>query len=109
MSDGGVADRTASGAPQQAALIPLVLGVTGHRELRADDVAKLEAAVRRLIDDLHRVAPATPIVLVTPLAEGADRLVARVVLDAGGELIAALPFEADEYRRDFPNSVAAFD
>jgi len=109
MSDGGVADRTASGAPQETALIPLVLGVTGHRELRAEDVPKLEAAVRGVIDDLHRAAPATPIVLLTPLAEGADRLVARVVLDAGGELIAALPFEADEYRRDFPNSVAAFD
>lgn len=90
-------------------LIPLVIGVTGHRLLRPDDVPRLESAVRDVLARLRRACPATPFVLVTPLAEGADRLVARMVLEAGGELVVPLPMPRAEYVRDFPTTVDEFD
>jgi hypothetical protein len=92
----------------RAGLIPLVVGVTGHRDLRPDDVPALEAAVRGLLDQLRREYPTTPLVVVTPLAEGADRLAARVALAAGASLVAPIPLPADDYEHDFPASVAEF-
>ncbi len=50
--------------------------------------------------------------VVSPLAEGADRLVAREALrQAHASLIAVLPFAREEYERDFQTAVsrAEFD
>ena len=90
-------------------LIPLVLGVTGHRHLRPDDVPRLEGAVRDLLAAIRRAYPSTPLLLITPLAEGADRLVARVALQAGAELVVPLPLRREDYAKDFPETVAEFD
>jgi hypothetical protein len=98
--------------------VPLVIGTTGHRDLRAQDVPLLEREVGAIIARLRRDylggGDETPIILVSALAEGADRVVARAALAAGVKLIAPLPLPADEYRRDFepglrPNAVAEFD
>ena len=88
--------------------IPFVVGVTGHRDLRPGDVRQLEAAVRRLLEQLQRDYPNTPLVMVTPLAEGADRLAARVALEMGAELVAPLPLVRAEYEKDFPGSIPEF-
>jgi hypothetical protein len=90
--------------------------VTGHREL--PDQAALCTQVRRVLERIAELFPptdATPVVftVVSPLAEGADRLVAEEVLKLPGskrpELEAALPLPPDEYRRDFTSSGASFD
>ncbi len=90
-------------------MIPHVLGVTGHRHLHADDVPRLEEAVRDLLTRLRREYPSTPLLLITPLAEGADRLVARVALEVGAELVVPVPLSREEYAKDFPETVAEFD
>ncbi len=48
--------------------------------------------------------------VVSPLAEGTDRLVAEAALAVGAELTCPLPLPVDEYERDFTSakSVAAF-
>lgn len=99
---------TAPADARRAGLIPIVVGVTGHRDLRADDVPALEAAVRRLLDQLQHDYPTSPLVVVTPLAEGADRLAARVALAAGASLVAPIPFPPGDYEQDFPSTVAEF-
>jgi hypothetical protein len=43
---------------------------------------------------------------VSPLAEGADRLFARVALEAGFDLCCVLPFGQDEYEKDFTTPAA---
>src|SRR5262249_58490484 len=43
----------------------------------------------------------TPIIVLSSLAEGADRLIARVAMAHGAKLIAPLPMPAEEYRHDF--------
>jgi hypothetical protein len=98
--------------------LPLVIGATGHRDLREEDVPALEravaAAIERLKRDYLNNDPETPIIVLSSLAEGADQLIARVAMDQGAKLIAPLPMEPDEYRRDFvpglkPNAAEEFD
>ena len=64
-------------------------------------------------DYLHGNAE-TPIIVLSSLAEGADRLVARVALAHGARLVAPMPMPIEEYRRDFepglkPGNAAEFD
>jgi hypothetical protein len=87
-------------------LVPLVLGVTGHRDLSALDRPAIESAVRALFQQLTQERPHTPLLLITPLAEGADRLVARVALEFGAELVVALPFPLHIYERDFADDAS---
>ena len=44
---------------------------------------------------------------VSPLADGADQIAAEVALELGFSLHAVLPFERDDYRRDFADDGAA--
>lgn len=89
----------------------LLVGVTGHRKLREEDVPSLQARVRALLLDLQQRYPALPLVVLSPLAEGADALVADVAFELGLRVIAPLPLPVDTYRHDFdtPGSLAAFE
>jgi hypothetical protein len=90
-----------------AASIPLRLriGVTGHRTLA--DEWPLGENVDVVISHLRSMAPSTPTTpivfeVVSPLGEGADRLVAaRVLRDATATLEVPLPLPADDYETDF--------
>jgi hypothetical protein len=92
----------------------LVIGVTGHRRL--GDEGPLGFSIDAVLDELERRAGesgAKPagLTVLSPLAEGADRLVARRVLARpGGELEAVLPMSEKKYARDFaaPGSEAEF-
>jgi hypothetical protein len=78
-----------------------MIGVTGHRDLRPADHSVLERTVRRAIEELRDQCPHTPLIVLSALAEGADRLVARVALDVGLSLIVPLPMPQAEYEKDF--------
>jgi hypothetical protein len=83
----------------------IVLGVTGHRVLPADD--DLVGRVDGAIDDL---AGDRTVHLLTSLAEGADRLVAhRVLARGGGTIEALLPFPAEDYEGDFADDPSRAD
>lgn len=80
------------------------VGVTGHRRI-PDDPA-LGDQVRRALARIRELAPGrTPIRLavVSPLAEGADQLVAEIVLEENPDasLEALLPLSEPEYLRRF--------
>jgi len=94
-------------SPVAADVIPfrLRIGMTGHRLLPDDSAlaARVDDAVRR-IRALAPSSPHTPLYLaaVSPLAEGADRLVAaRALADEGATLEVALPLPRDDYMDDF--------
>src|SRR5436305_10269813 len=97
-------DRT---EPPEDGRIPFTLrvGVTGHRQL--DDPASLRSAVQQAIGSIEQLAgdirdTSVVLVVVSALAEGADRLAARDVLaGAGSRLEAALPLPSEEYLDDF--------
>ena len=81
--------------------LPLVVGVTGHRDLVAGDASHIVARVRALLTELNERYPHTQTVIMSSLAEGADRLVAQTALEQGAKLYAVLPMPADAYERDF--------
>lgn len=92
-------------------LCPLVIGVTGHRDLLPSELKPLRAMISKLFTELGRHFPNTPLRVMSALAEGADRLVAQVALDMGIEVQAVLPMPASSYRDDFerPASKVEFD
>jgi len=81
------------------------IGVTGHRVLaHADRLAEEVTRALLLIQSMVCTSPATPVLLtvVSPLAEGADRLVARQALERlGATLEAVLPLPAADYQTTF--------
>jgi hypothetical protein len=95
------------------------IGVTGHRRLPGEPA--FEALIRKAIDthidtlfkeesrekiERARRENAPPVLysVVTPLAEGADRLVARVVLSYEGSRVdVVLPLTLEDYLEDFEN------
>ena len=93
------------------------IGVTGHRQLH--DPTALQTLVKQAVDleieslfpeqsrrniDLVRSAATTPISyrVLSPLAEGADRVVARAILAyPNARLDAVLPLALEDYLEDF--------
>jgi hypothetical protein len=92
----------ASNQSSESGPLPLVVGVTGHRDLRESDYPMLERRVREIFGSLLGKYRHTPIILLSPLAEGSDRLVARVALEFEKvRLIVPLPMREELYREDF--------
>lgn len=79
----------------------LTIGVTGHRDLVPEEVPRIRKEVRRWLESLAAEHEGLELELLTGLAAGADQLVAEVALELGIDLIAVLPFNLDEYRKDF--------
>ncbi|MBM4447152.1 MAG: hypothetical protein FJ023_07360 [Chloroflexi bacterium] len=86
----------------------IVIGVTGHRELEKQPA--LTEAIRSVVQSIKQVVPpmrSTPVGLcvLSPLAEGADRLVVREILKIPeSTLEVVLPMEKDDYMQDFETS-----
>lgn len=90
--------------------LPFVMGVVGHRDLRHQDTAALAAAVGAILDDFRALMPHTPFVVLSALAEGADRLVAKQALVKRLRLIVTLPMPRASHETDFgPDSLKEFD
>src|SRR3984957_5563307 len=90
------------------------IGVTGHRpnRLSPDVAAALPAQCDQILKAIEALAfrahdplihsPEPPLLRVlSPLAEGADRIVANAGLSLGADLQCPLPFHEEEYCRDF--------
>jgi hypothetical protein len=85
---------------------PLVVAVTGHRDLVAAECDGIRERIRELFMLLGERYPDLPIRLLTPLAEGADQLAAEVALECGVELEVPLPMPAAAYLEDFEDRAA---
>lgn len=94
----------------------LRVGITGHRPPRLDSnqvrriheqLLAIFVAIRAELAKIHvekseYFSEAPPrLVLISPLAAGADSIAAQAALEAGAELEACLPFGPDRYREDF--------
>ena len=81
--------------------IPVIVGATGHRDLRDQDLGALRDAVRAEFGDLMTKYPNSELAVMTCLEEGADQLCAETALDMGLEIITVLPVPACEYSERF--------
>jgi len=80
--------------------LPLIIGVIGHQDLREKDYESLKARIHEIFHELDIIYPHTPVIVLSALTEGAERLVARVALDLEHSLIAVLPMGQDFYEMD---------
>ncbi len=83
------------------ACIPLVIGVTGHRDICEEDLRYAKEAVRGEVRRLAALCPNTPVVMLSSLAKGADQICAQVALEEKIGLITVLPMPLGEYKKDF--------
>jgi hypothetical protein len=81
--------------------IPLVLGVTGHRDLLTEEIPAIKASAKRFFLQLQNTFPDLPILLMSPLAEGADQVISEVAFEMGIPVTALLPMPLDLYQEDF--------
>lgn len=104
------AESTDTGAHDDYAL-PLVIAVTGHRDLVSAELPEIRQRVSDLLQQLGERFPARRLSVMSALAEGADRLVAEVALDLGIDLTVSLPLAKQLYLQDFetPESRASFE
>src|SRR5512135_1153453 len=77
--------------------VPLVVAVTGHRDLVEAEIPIIRSRVRDCLFSLRYEYPSRLIVVMTALAEGADRLVAEEALALGLPLSVVLPMQRDHY------------
>jgi len=92
----------------QRATRGLNIGVTGHRLNRISQrqLERLTPQLRPLLAQIAAAARAPAPTLLSGLAEGADRHVAKLALEAGYALHAVLPFARDTYLHDFGSAAS---
>jgi hypothetical protein len=81
--------------------IPLVISVTGHRDLTEDGVRAVREGIAALFEDLRHRYPHTNIILMTALAEGADREFAREALAHSVPVAPVFPTRLESYKETF--------
>ena len=81
--------------------IGLYVGVTGHRDIPLGCVSAVASVVAGVFAELRERYPSCAVTVLSPLADGADRLCAEAAVDAGCRLVVPLPMDADEYKNDF--------
>lgn len=75
------------------AFLPLIVAVTGHRALHPGDVPRVEGQLHDFFRGLMETYVNTPLLLLSALGPGADRLAAKVALGMPGiDLAAILPW-----------------
>lgn len=109
--------------PQTQDRMILHLGVTGHRKLPAEHLARIQNRLNLVLDtvvkqtqDIYQKHAAffhrffqdrSPLFrLVSSLAEGADTMAAEAALSRGFGLLAPIPFGKNEYATDFEEGAA---
>jgi hypothetical protein len=91
--------------------VSLVVGITGHRDIREKDRAPLQSAIKSILLELKSKYPSTPLIVLSALAEGADQLAADVALseEIRARLLVPMPMSRAAYEEDFAgNSLAQF-
>ena len=91
--------------------IPIVLGITGHRDLIEKDIPILKSKVKEIITGLKQNYKNSEIYLISALAEGADMLVAEVAYECGVKVSVVLPYEKQKYMDSFvdPKNIQKFE
>jgi hypothetical protein len=80
----------------------IVIGVTGHRWIK--ETPELISAIDQVIETIPQTYSGRTFTVLSPLAEGADRVASkRLLRHHGTNLTAILPMPLEEYLKDFPS------
>jgi hypothetical protein len=89
-----------------SAMNQVVIAVTGHRDIPVEDIPRLKAAVFAELRIVGKAHLNSPLLMLSGLAEGADRLVASCALDMGWSVGAVLPLQQSDYEADFADEAS---
>ena len=81
--------------------LPIVVGITGHRDIPPDAVEPLRERFGEILGELQTKYPSTPLLVLSALAAGADVLAAEEALARGIRVMACLPMDQTDYEQDF--------
>lgn len=87
--------------------IPVVVGVTGHRDIDGTDREELKREVKAALGDVRAACvrthgeQSTPIIMLNAFAQGADMLCAEAAFEMGIDVCAVLPCEEHIYAESF--------
>jgi hypothetical protein len=82
-------------------VLPLVVGVSGHRDPPADAEAPLRERFGEVLERLQQQYPAMQLLVLSGLAAGADIFAAEEALERGIAVLGCLPMPKAEYEKDF--------
>ena len=80
----------------------MIIGITGHRDLKEECVSHYEDQINSLLIDLKKED--TNIVIYSSLADGADRMVVKEGIKLDIPFIVVLPMLKDKYQIDFDDT-----
>lgn len=88
--------------------IPVVVGVTGHRNIVEEDKPALKAKVTECLKEIQDLCRGkrkgeedTPVVMLNAFAQGSDMLCAEAAFDLGIDVYAVLPCGKEKYKKSF--------
>ena len=87
--------------------IPIVVGVTGHRNIDGADREQLKREAKAALGEVQKACIGTggngntPVIMLNALAQGADMLCAELALEMGIDVYAVLPCEEAVYLTSF--------
>jgi len=88
--------------------IPIIVGVTGHRNIVDEDkpaiktqIAKSLKEIQNLCKNEKKGGENTPIIMLNAFAQGADMLCAEAAHELGIEVYAVLPCKEEKYKQSF--------
>jgi hypothetical protein len=78
-----------------------IVGVTGHRNLAAGDLARARSTVAAFFESIRQLLPDTELHVMLGMAAGGDLLVAKTALELGISVEAVIPMPLAEFVYDF--------
>lgn len=91
--------------------IPVVIGVTGHRNIVDEDKPAIKERVKESLKEIQALCKGkggqqdTPVIMLNGFAEGADMLCAEAAFELGIDVYALLPCPKERYIDSFDNEV----
>lgn len=90
--------------------IPIIVGVTGHRNIVEEDKPAIKAQVVESLKEIQNLCKSkkkgeddTPVIMLNAFAQGADMLCAEAAFELGIDVYAVLPCEKEKYLNSFDN------
>ncbi len=82
---------------------PVVVGVTGHRNIVVEDKPAIRAQVEECLKEILSLCKGTdtPVIMLNAFAQGADMLCAEVAFGLGIDVYAVLPYALERYIKSF--------
>ena len=81
--------------------VPIIISVTGHRDIPEGYSKELRRRTSELIDSFRSRYQGVPLMLMSALAEGADRIVAKVAMEKGVPVAPVFPIPENRYIETF--------